>query len=78
MTGDADLSRIGELFADRARSRILMALDAGRELSAGLLADEAEEPLDGQRPPQALTRAADRRPTHGRHRIPCGRTAVRS
>ena len=41
MTGDADLSRIGELFADRARSRILMALDGGRELSAGLLADEA-------------------------------------
>ena len=41
MTGDADLSRIGDLFADRARSRILMALDSGRELSAGLLAEEA-------------------------------------
>ena len=41
MTGDADLSRIGELFADRARTRILMALDSGRELSASLLADEA-------------------------------------
>jgi DNA-binding transcriptional ArsR family regulator len=41
MTGDADLSRIGELLADRARSRILMALDSGRELSASLLAGEA-------------------------------------
>lgn len=41
MTGDADLSRIGELIADRARSRILLALAADRELSASLLAEEA-------------------------------------
>lgn len=41
MTGDADLSRIGELLSDRARSRILLALSSGRELSAGLLATEA-------------------------------------
>ncbi|SDT21748.1 ArsR/SmtB family transcription factor [Microlunatus soli] len=41
MTGDADLSRIGELLADRARSRILLALSSGRELSASLLATEA-------------------------------------
>jgi DNA-binding transcriptional ArsR family regulator len=41
MTGDADLSRIGELLADRARSRILLALVSGRELSASLLAEEA-------------------------------------
>jgi DNA-binding transcriptional ArsR family regulator len=40
-TGDADLSRIGELLADRARSRILLALSSGRELSASLLASEA-------------------------------------
>lgn len=41
MTGDADLSKIAELIADRTRSRILLALASGRELSAGLLADEA-------------------------------------
>jgi DNA-binding transcriptional ArsR family regulator len=41
MTGDADLSRVADLIADRARSRILMALASGRELSASLLADEA-------------------------------------
>lgn len=41
MTGDADLSRIGELLSDRARSRILLALSSGRELSASLLATEA-------------------------------------
>ena len=38
MPGDADLSRIGELFADRARSRILLSLFSGRELAAGVLA----------------------------------------
>jgi DNA-binding transcriptional ArsR family regulator len=41
MSGDADLSRVAELIADRARSRILMALTSGRELSASLLAMEA-------------------------------------
>ena len=41
MTGDADLSRIGELLSDRARSRILLALASGRELSASMLAVEA-------------------------------------
>lgn len=41
MTGDADLSKVAELIADRARSRMLLALASGRELSAGLLADEA-------------------------------------
>jgi DNA-binding transcriptional ArsR family regulator len=41
MTGDADLSRIGDLLADRARSRMLLALSSGRELSASLLAEEA-------------------------------------
>jgi len=41
MTGDVDLSRVAELIADRARSRILMALTSGRELSASLLAEEA-------------------------------------
>ncbi|GAA4401565.1 ArsR/SmtB family transcription factor [Tsukamurella soli] len=41
MSGDADLARVGELFADRTRSRILLALLSGRELAAGVLADEA-------------------------------------
>lgn len=41
MTGDADLARVAELMADRTRSRILLALIAGRELSASLLAAEA-------------------------------------
>jgi DNA-binding transcriptional ArsR family regulator len=41
MSGDADLSRVGELLADRARSRILLALISGRELSASMLAQEA-------------------------------------
>jgi DNA-binding transcriptional ArsR family regulator len=41
MTGDVDLSRVAELMADRARSRILVALIPGRELSASMLAEEA-------------------------------------
>ena len=41
MAGDADLARVAELIADRARSRILLALTGGRELSASLLAEEA-------------------------------------
>jgi DNA-binding transcriptional ArsR family regulator len=41
MTGDADLSAVAELIADRARSKILLALASGRELSASVLADEA-------------------------------------
>ncbi|HYC81955.1 MAG TPA: metalloregulator ArsR/SmtB family transcription factor, partial [Solirubrobacterales bacterium] len=41
MTGDVDLSRAAELIADRTRSRILVALTSGRELSASMLAEEA-------------------------------------
>jgi DNA-binding transcriptional ArsR family regulator len=41
MTGDAALWRAAELIADRARSRILLALTSGRELSASMLAQEA-------------------------------------
>lgn len=41
MTGEADLSRVGELFADRTRSRMLMALASGKELPASVLASEA-------------------------------------
>ena len=39
--GDADLARVAELIADRARSRMLLALTSGRELAASLLAEEA-------------------------------------
>jgi DNA-binding transcriptional ArsR family regulator len=39
--GDADLSGIGTLLSDRARCRVLMALDDGRELPASVLASEA-------------------------------------
>lgn len=39
--GDVDISEIGALLADRARCRVLMALDDGRELPASVLADEA-------------------------------------
>lgn len=41
MAGDVDLSGVAELMADRARSRILVALIPGRELSASMLAEEA-------------------------------------
>ncbi|NYE94662.1 DNA-binding transcriptional ArsR family regulator [Psychromicrobium silvestre] len=41
MRGEVNLSRVGELFADRARSRILMALHSGKELPASTLASEA-------------------------------------
>jgi DNA-binding transcriptional ArsR family regulator len=41
MTGDVDLSRVADLIAEPARSRILVALTSGRELSASLLAEEA-------------------------------------
>jgi DNA-binding transcriptional ArsR family regulator len=41
MTGDVDLSRAAELSADPARSKILVALTPGRELSASMLAQEA-------------------------------------
>lgn len=39
--GDVDISEIGSLLSDRARCRVLMALNDGRALSAGVLADEA-------------------------------------
>ncbi|WP_051386346.1 ArsR/SmtB family transcription factor [Actinokineospora inagensis] len=39
--GDAEISAIGGLLADRARCRVLMALGDGRALPASVLADEA-------------------------------------
>lgn len=39
--GDADIAEVGALLADRARCRVLMALNDGRALSASVLADEA-------------------------------------
>ena len=57
MSGDADLAGVGELFADRTRSRILLSLLGGRELAAGLVDEVAHlgdvvllaaQRLDGQ------------------------------
>ncbi|HEX5118386.1 MAG TPA: metalloregulator ArsR/SmtB family transcription factor [Pseudonocardiaceae bacterium] len=39
--GDIDLSAVGALLADPSRCRMLFALDDGRQLAAGHLADEA-------------------------------------
>jgi DNA-binding transcriptional ArsR family regulator len=39
--GDVEISEIGILLADRARCRVLMALNDGRALPASVLADEA-------------------------------------
>ena len=39
--GDADIAKVGSLFADPARARILMALGDGRALPASVLSDEA-------------------------------------
>jgi DNA-binding transcriptional ArsR family regulator len=41
MAGDADISKVAALVADRGRARILMALGDGRALPASVLADEA-------------------------------------
>jgi DNA-binding transcriptional ArsR family regulator len=41
MHGDTDISRVGSLVADPARSRILLALGDGRALPASVLASEA-------------------------------------
>jgi DNA-binding transcriptional ArsR family regulator len=41
MDGDADISKVAALVADRGRARILMALGDGRALPASVLADEA-------------------------------------
>jgi DNA-binding transcriptional ArsR family regulator len=41
MQGDADIARVGTLFADPARARILLALGDGRALPASVLSDEA-------------------------------------
>lgn len=39
--GDVDIAAVGSLLADSGRCRILMALNDGRSLPAGMLADEA-------------------------------------
>jgi DNA-binding transcriptional ArsR family regulator len=41
MHGDADIAKVGTLFGDPARARILMALGDGRALPASVLSDEA-------------------------------------
>jgi hypothetical protein len=37
--GDVEIAEIGALLSDRARCRVLMALDDGRALPASVLAD---------------------------------------
>ncbi|RDH74619.1 MarR family transcriptional regulator [Mycolicibacterium moriokaense] len=39
--GDADIAAVASLLADRARCKVLLALDDGRALPASVLADEA-------------------------------------
>ena len=39
--GEADISQVASLFADRTRARVLLALADGRSLPASVLADEA-------------------------------------
>ena len=39
--GDVEISEIAALLADRARCRVLLALNDGRALAASVLADEA-------------------------------------
>ena len=41
MTGDTDLAALGAVLAERARTRILLALGDGRALAASVLAAEA-------------------------------------
>jgi DNA-binding transcriptional ArsR family regulator len=68
--GDADIAAVANLFADRARCAVLLALDDGRALPASVLAEEA-----GVSRPTAsshLTKLTEAGllavETHGRHR----------
>ena len=70
MEGDADIAKIGALFADPARARILLALGDGRAQAASVLADEA-----GVAPSTASAHLSKlvgggllRSERHGRHR----------
>jgi len=68
--GDVEISEIGTLLADRARCRVLMALNDGRALAASVLADEAGVARStasghlGKLTDAGLLRVE----THGRHR----------
>ncbi|GAA1960362.1 ArsR/SmtB family transcription factor [Kitasatospora viridis] len=68
--GDAEISEIGSLLADRARCRVLMALNDGRALPASVLADEAG--ITRSTASSHLGKLADagllQVETHGRHR----------
>ncbi|GAA1248393.1 metalloregulator ArsR/SmtB family transcription factor [Kitasatospora nipponensis] len=70
LLGDAEISEIGSLLADRARCRVLMALNDGRALPASVLADEAG--ITRSTASSHLGKLADagllRVETHGRHR----------
>jgi DNA-binding transcriptional ArsR family regulator len=68
--GDVEISEIGILLADRARCRVLMALNDGRALPASVLADEAG--IARSTASSHLARLTDAGllhvQTHGRHR----------
>ena len=68
--GDADIAAVARLFADPARCAVLLALDDGRALPAGVLAEEAG--VSRSTASSHLTKLTEagllRVETHGRHR----------
>ncbi len=68
--GDVEIAAVGSVLADRARCRILLALDDGRALPASVLADEAG--VSRSTASSHLGKLADaglvRADQHGRHR----------
>lgn len=68
--GDVDISEIGVLLADRARCRMLMALNDGRALSASMLAAEAgvARSTASSHLSKLTTAGLLHRETHGRYR----------
>jgi DNA-binding transcriptional ArsR family regulator len=68
--GDVELAAVGGLLADRARCRILLALDDGRALPASVLADEAgvSRPTASSHLGKLAEAGLVRVDQHGRHR----------
>jgi DNA-binding transcriptional ArsR family regulator len=68
--GDADIAALASLFADRARCKVLLALDDGRALPASVLADEAgiSRPTASSHLGKLTTAGLLAVETHGRHR----------
>jgi DNA-binding transcriptional ArsR family regulator len=68
--GDADIAAVASLLADRARCRVLLALDDGRALPASVLADEAgvSRPTASSHLAKLTEAGLLRVEAHGRHR----------